>query len=133
MAGYIMNLNSHSSLTKCFETGTYSTKISLSREYANKNGRIYPAYWSSPQEGTLADYSTMKPGDNIYFFIDRKIYGIGVLKNIENECSFNNFPNSSSPILIDYDTLRNHLLFDFGKNSPHHRWICLFEPSPYFF
>ena len=133
MAGYIMNLNNHSALTKCFETGTYSTKISLPREYANKNGRIYPAYWSSPQEGTLADYSTMKPGDNIYFFIDRKIYGIGVLKNIENECSFNNFPNSSSPILIDYDTIKSHLLFDFGNDSPHHRWICLFEPSPYFF
>ncbi|MDU8965032.1 MAG: hypothetical protein E7H39_04130 [Clostridium sp.] len=29
MAGYIMNLNNHSALTKCFETGTYSTKISL--------------------------------------------------------------------------------------------------------
>lgn len=133
MSGYIMNLNNPNALIHCFETGTYSTKVSLPKVYSNTNGRIYPAYWSNPQEGTLADYSTMKPGDNIYFFIDRKIYGIGTLKNIECECTFNNFPNSSAPIIVDYNEIQPQLLLDFQNDSPHHRWICLFEPSPYFF
>ena len=75
----------------------------------------------------------MKPGDNIYFFIDRKIYGIGILKDINNECVFNNFLHSSAPVIINHSTITSQCLFDFGKDTPHHRWICLFEPSPFFF
>ena len=33
-------------------------------------------------EGTLADYMSMKPGDNIYFFCKRRYYGIGELISI---------------------------------------------------
>ncbi|WP_195970882.1 hypothetical protein [Clostridium thermobutyricum] len=133
MAGYIMNLDSNSSLIKCFETGSYSTKISLPKQHKNCNNKIYSSYWERHQEGTLADYSTMNPGDNIYFFINRKIYGIGKLTNINGECAFNNFPNSSAPILINYSEIKSQLLVDFDINSPHHRWICIFEPSPHFF
>lgn len=87
----------------------------------------------NPQEGTLGDYSAKKPGDNIYFFINRKIYGIGVLKDINGECAFCNFPNSSTPIIEEYNIIKPKILFDFGKNSIQYRWICLFEPSPHFF
>lgn len=133
MAGYIMNLNNSDALINCFKTGSYSTKVSLPTEYSKSKNRTFSHYWSNPQEGTLADYSTMKPGDNIYFFIDRKIYGIGILKDINNECVFNNFLHSSAPVIINHSTITSQCLFDFGKDTPHHRWICLFEPSPFFF
>lgn len=133
MAAYIMNLDNFSSLEQSFKNGVYSTKVSLPKLYANPKNKTYSAYWGTPQEGTLADYSTMKEGDNIYFFIDRKIYGIGVLKNIEDDCKFNNFPNSAAPILTDYETIRPYLLVDFGYDSLQYRWLCTFTPSPFFF
>ncbi|MGL5478843.1 MAG: hypothetical protein ACRDCB_07355 [Clostridium sp.] len=133
MAGYIMSLNDKKAIDYCFETGTYSTRLSLPKQYSNSNNETYPSYWSNPQEGTLADYSTMKEGDNIYFFLKRKIYGIGVLKNIKSKCTFNNFPNSSAPTLVDYNTIQPKLLLDFKSESPHYRWLCVFEPQPYFF
>ncbi|SUY80090.1 Uncharacterised protein [Clostridium tetani] len=69
MAGYVFSINDVNSLKKCIENGIYSTNLS---EPKNKN-------WGIHHEGTFADYISMKPGDNIYFFIDRKIYGIGEL------------------------------------------------------
>lgn len=133
MAAYIMNLNNFESLEYSFKNGVYSTKVSLPKSYSNSKNKSYVAYWGTPQEGTLADYSTMKEGDNIYFFIDRKIYGIGILKNIVDDCKFNNFPNATAPLLVDYETIQPHLLIDFGYNSLHYRWLCTFTPSPFFF
>ena len=64
MAGYIFNLDSIESLMLYVNNGVYSTKIN------------YPGnHWKGYQEATFADYATMKAGDNVYFFIDRKIYG----------------------------------------------------------
>ena len=66
MAGYIFALGKDDPLSiyeRCAKDGVYSTSLfTLS---------------SIPFEGTLADYSTMKEGDNVYFFFERKIYGIG--------------------------------------------------------
>lgn len=66
MAGYIFNLDSPQSLEAYIQNGIYATKLS------RPTGR-----WQIHHEGTFADYATMEPGDNIYFFIERKIYGIG--------------------------------------------------------
>ena len=67
MAGYVMNMNDKEALISCIESGVYSTILN-----EPKNGK-----WKRPQEGTFADYFSMKPNDHIYFFNDRKIYGIG--------------------------------------------------------
>ena len=59
MAGYIFNLDSTEALRLYTKNGVYSTKLTAPR-----------GYWTRQQEGTFADYVTMKPGDNIYFFIE---------------------------------------------------------------
>jgi len=87
MAGYIINLDSDSSLSMYIENGVYATKLST------PDGR-----WRTHHEGTFADYATMKPNDNIYFFIRRKIYGIGRLVEIEGDCKFLNYPDANKPL-----------------------------------
>ncbi|MDP3680057.1 MAG: hypothetical protein Q8R22_04420 [Flavobacterium sp.] len=123
MAGYLFSLDSEDSLRDCIHNGVYSTKLS-------NPGRI----WAIPHEGTFADYSSMKEGDSIYFFIKRKIYGIGSLININNQCKFLNYPNANSPINQNYPEIRDSLLLDVGSDeSLNLRFICCFKPLPNFF
>jgi hypothetical protein len=126
MAGYIFNLDSIESLMLYVNNGVYSTKIN------------YPGnHWKGYQEATFADYATMKAGDNVYFFIDRKIYGIGELVDINGDCKFSNFPLLSSvnnPLAISYDEINGESLW--SENVPNDKfqpWVCFFKPSPYFF
>jgi len=124
VAGYIFNLDSIESLQLYSENGIYSTKF-----HRPPNNQL----WKIPQEGTFADYSTMKAGDNVYFFIQRKIYGIGELINIENDCKFSNYTNASQPLPFEYNDKQDELLWDEGEYSINQRWLCVFKPSPYFF
>jgi len=123
MAGYIFNLDNTKSLEKYIENGVYATKLSPPK---NKQ-------WRTHHEATLADYITMKKGDNIYFFIDRKVYGIGALINIENDCKFSNFPDACKPKRYNYKSIKRLLLWDEGEFSVNQRWLCVFKPEPYFF
>ncbi len=131
MAGYIMSLKKPKSkkipitqpLEEGIKKGVYSTKLSKPENNI----------WKIHHEATIADYATMKEGDNIYFFINRKIYGIGRLKNIKNDCKFSNYLDSSKPTNSRYKDIKNELLADFGEESADNRWICIFEPNPYFF
>lgn len=130
MAGYLFNLDSLDSLELYTRNGVYATKL------PSPSG-----YWRVSQEGTFADYATMKKGDNVYFFIKRKIYGIGELVNIQNDCKFSNFPDASNPMSVDYSQVKDQLLWDEGdwaswtkKNKNYEqRWICVFKPAPHFF
>lgn len=97
-------------LEQCIRTGTYSAKC------ASKGG---------PFIGTLADYLGMKAGDNIFFFSDRRIYGIGKLVNIGNkDCRFRIHPKQGMGITED-------LLEE--KYPDNHQFVCTFVPDPYFF
>lgn len=122
MAGYIMTLDSQAALAACAESGVYGTVV------GEPNGR-----WLKHHEGTLADYATMKPGDNIYFFIERMVYGIGELVDVGGACKHINFPTASSPLPADYDAVGPTLLWDEGPTSTGQRWICTFRAAPYFF
>lgn len=116
-----MTLDNLRSLEICIETGTYSTNLS------EPNG-----YWRTHHEGTFADFLSMKEGDNIYFFINRKIYGIGLIKNIQFDCKFLNYIDADIPKTVSAEEYNNKkpLL----KNaSPYNRCFCVFEPSPFFF
>ena len=86
MAGYIFSLDSIESLSLYIENGVYATKLTPPK-----------GYWKAHHEATFADYVTMKEGDNIYFFIDRKIYGIGVLIDLQGNCKYSNFPQACIP------------------------------------
>ncbi len=123
MAGYIMNLDSTQSLEMYIKNGIYSTKLSNPR---NNN-------WMTHHEATSADYATMKPGDNIYFFIKRKIYGIGELVYLKGDCKFLNYFKANKPENYSYNSIKDDLLWDEGAHSVNQRWICVFKPSPYFF
>lgn len=133
MAGYIMSLKDKTSLNECFKTGIYSTNLAAPKQYTKKIENFPNGYWSVSQEGTLADYSSMKAGDNIYFFIDRKIYGVGILINIGQDCKFNNFPNASVPNIFEYEDIQDKLLIDLGTQSINNRWLCIFKPDNFFF
>lgn len=123
MAGFLFSLDNQQSLITCINNGVYSTRLSSPNKI-----------WGIPHEGTFADYSSMKEGDNIYFFIKRKIYGIGTLININNQCTFLNYPNANLPTNQNYNQIQELLLLDSGNDeSTNLRFICTFIPSPYFF
>lgn len=123
MAGYVFAIGGNADpvevIRECAETGVYSTFL--------KN--LYP----SPFEGTLADYISMKPGDNIYFFCKRRYYGIGELISVGFDCKYCNYPHSSRMEDFRYESIRDNLLVDYGDESTQNRWICTFKGSPFFF
>ena len=121
MAGYIMTLSDIDSLTYCVKTGTYSTNLGTPK-----------GNWMTYHEGTFADYLSMKPGDSIYFFIKRKIYGIGKLIEIHSECRFLNYIGADRP--VDYSK-KNYKKLEplLDEGAANNRCLCVFEPSPLFF
>lgn len=124
MAGYVFAIggdtdNPELVIKECVEKGIYSTYIRTTA--------------AIPFEGTLADYLSMKPGDNIYFFSKRKYYGVGELVQVGPDCKYCNYPTSGMPKIEEYDSIRNQLLVDYGPDSAKYRWICTFKGSPYFF
>jgi len=123
MAGYIFSLDNEESLKKIIKNGVYSTNLSEPKN----------SLWQTHHEGTFTDYLTMKEGDNVYFFIKRKIYGIGVLKNIDGDCKFLNYPNADIPEIPIYSYIKNNLLLDESENSINNRFLCAFYPYPSFF
>lgn len=123
MAGFLFSLDREESLIDSINKGIYSTRLSA----PNNTWRIH-------HEGTFADYCSMREGDNVYFFIDRKIYGIGTLININGDCKFLNYPNANFPTVQNYHEIQDQLLLDTGdENSINMRFICTFIPYPVFF
>lgn len=121
MAGYIMTLDSMDSLQECIESGIYSTKL------GEPDGK-----WRAYHEGTFADFLSMKAGDNIYFFIKRKIYGIGIIKNIQEDCKYLNYIGADRPIpYTDKEYKEGQPML---KNATvNNRCFCIFQPAPFFF
>ncbi len=122
MAGYIFNLDSLDSLKIYAKNGVYATKLSTPE-----------GNWKIHHEGTFADYATMQAGDNIYFFIKRKIYGIGELIAVGEDCKYFNFAKAGTPQPTDYQEIKDELLWNEAAFSADQRCICLFKPAPYFF
>ena len=120
MPGYLINLGAPAGRLKLYiESGIYGTKI----------GRTgwYPATLY-----TLADYLTMQPGDLVFFFQKRMIYGIGSIATLANEGApgpvFCNFQRSHVPTLIPSPPYVWN-----GDEDPDIRWRVIFRPSPAFF
>lgn len=120
MAGYLFLLNNLESLYECVRSGVYGTILK-------------PPYWKLHHEGTVADFATMKAGDNVYFFHDRKIYGVGRLVQLRFDCKFLNYPDAGISSVPDYEGIKSDLLEDSGEESSKKRVICVFEPCPCFF
>lgn len=128
MAGYMFTLDNIDALHRCVEQGVYATYIT------DPSGR-----WGDPAEGTFADYATMCPGDNVYFFIKRRIYGIGELVAVGADCKYQNYPGASQPVPFDDREAETELLIDDGSSRTDTgktraaRWMCTFRPTPAFF
>jgi hypothetical protein len=88
--------------------------------------------WNMQQEGTFADFFSMKENDNIYFFIKRKIYGIGKIISMQDDCKFLNYIGADMPTIPTKRIYNGSepLLPNASKNN---RCFCTFEPAPYFF
>lgn len=121
MAGYVMTLDNLDSLKNCIQTGIYSTNLS------EPNGN-----WKIHHEGTFADYLSMKAGDNIYFFIKRKLYGIGEITNISFDCKFLNYEGADIPNIINKKEYaeKEPLMPNADANN---RCFCTFKPAPFYF
>ena len=79
----------------------------------------------------LADYCSMKSGDNVYFLCQRRIYGVGKLINLGDDCKYRSYirANKFEEIteLIESDAPLKK------DATPNERWICFFEPEQSFF
>lgn len=120
MAGYLFAFSEEDAMFECMKSGVYSTLVNCT--------------WSNAVSATLADYVTMKPGDNVYFFSSRKIYGIGELIDIvPGRTVVENFPGSTSRSKIDYAMVCDKALVDPGSDKRVKRWLVAFRPAPYLF
>ncbi len=93
------------------------------------------AKWTSPSEATLGDYITMRPGDSIYFFTNRQVYGIGSIIDVEpGRCITENFDGATSGDAADLEEATSSSLIP-GLNTDGKvgRWIVAFKPAPLFF
>lgn len=89
MAGYVFAIGGDTEIIKiCAERGVYATRLN--------------SLASRPFEATLADYVSMKPGDNVYFFSERKIYGYRRIGCVGPDCKYSNFPGSSTCAAVGY-------------------------------
>lgn len=77
----------------------------------------------------FGDMITMKPGDNVYFLSNRKIYGIGELICLGDDCKYDNYLNASA-LSPDCKIKLDDVL---TTKSTRARWVCFFRPSSYFF
>lgn len=120
-----MLLDKDSDVAEVFEAGVYSTFVSAALSTASG------PRWGQHHEATLADFLTMREGDYIFFFQDRRIFGAGRLTRVGNSCAYQVFPGASHPgtaipkdssSVLWYPKRRAHL--------KHHRWLCCFKPAP---
>lgn len=129
MAGYLFSLSDTKSLYETMERGVYSTLVNPK--------------WNLPVQSTLGDYVTMSAGDSLYFFSDRKVYGIGRLVTIEgNDVVMENFSGATSKEELTEDSYNGKALVEpafqtVKQNSKYvtrvMRWVIAFEPDPCMF
>ncbi len=89
--------------------------------------------WNTAHEGTFADYFGIHEGDNVYFFIERKVYGIGKLIKLKYDCKYKNFPQSLIPRDINFKDVKKNVMIGDSSNNTHIRCFCVFKPNPHFF
>lgn len=128
MAGYIFALGATGNPMAALESRRYSTLMN--------------ARWTSPTNGVLGDFVTMKPGDHIYFFQKRKVYGIGrVVAASDGRCVTENFRGATSQEPVDWNTVRAGAFMPdaYGSKQPGSgridlvgRWLIRFDSDPAF-
>ena len=121
MAGYIFTLGkkptAYGNYERAVKNGVYGTIF----KQPNNN------YWHAVQESTFGDYLGMRKGDHVYFFFERKIYGVGELDCVANDVKLLNYPCSDIPITNNSD---GSMMIEDDKDI---RVVITFKPAPLFF
>ncbi|WP_321301035.1 hypothetical protein [uncultured Sphaerochaeta sp.] len=129
MAGYIFNVGNGDKgrisglqiIEESFNNGIFATKIKTQKNY-----------WNSAVEGTFGDFLGMKENDNVYFFHQRKIYGIGKVRKIKTSVVHLNYPNADIPSPTPADVDPEVILLDQAEFYNYPVFFC-FTPDPLFF
>lgn len=101
--------------------GTYSTNLFVNDEIKK---------WSKQKVATFADYFGMKEDDYIFFFYGRKIYGVGKLVNIGDDCKYWGFKGANQPTCYLQSQINPTKLISIIK--PENRCVCFFEPLVFY-
>lgn len=126
MAGYIFTIASDQGIEgveAAVRDGFYASTM--------PNEKLKSSQARNIAVSVLADYLSMRAGDNVYFLSKRKIYGVGVLLDIDGYCKYKNYINAN-----DLNPKAHYSEDDeplIRSLSPACRWICLFEPEVQFF
>ncbi|MTV25284.1 hypothetical protein FTX61_07660 [Nitriliruptoraceae bacterium ZYF776] len=119
MPGYIVTMNGLDNVRSAVERGAYGTMLTP------PDGN-----WRRHHEGTLADYSTMLPGDDIFFFCERRIFGVGRLEAVAGAVAHGNYPSAHHPVPRPEDEVP---ILDLAVGDREARFFCTFRPDPAFF
>lgn len=133
MAGYIFAVSKDSWTSFCNENLKYGhfspytpevTEEMMSPEKSRSRKSI-----NKVLSAVFGDMVTMKQGDNVYFLSNRKIYGVGKLVCLGEDCKYDNYINASA-FLPDCRIELNDVLTTENTRT---RWVCFFEPASHFF
>lgn len=119
MSGYLFLLDDDADVKDVFNSGVYSTRMSLPK-----------GHWGSHHESTLADFLSMRDGDWVFFFQKRRIHGVGRLISIGGRCTFLNYPTANLPTADHPDPSHVLLHADDLDEAVQYRWLCTFEGHP---
>lgn len=124
MAGIIMNLGGEEPLERYRRCGAYSTRIQ--RKAYSARG------WGRAHEATIADYLAMRPGDQVFLFRRRMLYGVGRVVQLSGgpRAALCNYPHS-------WDLQRPPERSALWGNEPgeivNHPFVLFFEPWPFWY
>jgi len=140
MPGWLINLagvrNDELRFVRLYaENGVYGTRF-------RKTG---DGSWNEPQRMTIADYALIEEGDLVFFFRERNIYGIGIIKSFDtpegNQVVFNNYPeaivsdgsNFSTEDYLWAEQFERDLWSEEERNEFGIPFVFFFDPCPAFF
>ncbi len=125
MAGFIFSISKKEGINgvkKCIKNGYYAS-IVPNKGLDNPTGARVVA-------SVLADFCSMKEGDNVYFLSNRQIYGAGKMKKIGPDCKYKNYLSAHELVEKNNFEEDDAPLTDL---TPEYRWVCFFEPEGQFF
>ena len=125
MSGYLFTFTDEASLFESINCGSYSTLMNPK--------------WNDTVASTLGDYVTMRPGDSVYFFSKRTVYGIGEIVEVVPEvAAAENYAGASLKPKVEYAFISLNSIVDdpivtTDSGERVKRWVITFKPSPHFF
>lgn len=121
-AGYLFSIGSNNKLKPdealqgCFKNGRYATLLNTK--------------WTQATTATMGDFINMRPGDNVYLFSNRLVYGIGeITASATGEAAVELFPGASDK----HVSIPNEFIVELTDSTRCYRWAVHFKPSPFFF